>query len=225
MAQAPARTTGMFSTHRGQFVKRVSLGLFAFSFGLMMLNGILNGPTPEQEAAAAAAEANPNGEVVRAEPDIAPAPVDPFAAQKKVESLVAPETGTDENSLFQTAISTAGTGATQYATYSHQQTPDAYVDLISGMAPEASKALREAAKTNWAEIEAQQITSKSAIRGTQPQVIAFDAEKGTAAVTVTVAQSVTSRDREYLFSKSYLVHLQRTSDDKAQWEIISIGSS
>lgn len=219
-SKAPARTTGMFSTHRGKFVKRLLWALFAGSFALMILNGMMNPSTDEADGA----DDPEVTEVVRADPKVEPAPVNPFTVREKVEPITVPESGTGENSLFQSAISIAGEGAVRYATYSHQQTPDAYVALIPKMKPESAKALTEAAEANWPEIEIDQVTASGAIRGIQPQMVAFDTDTGSASVSVSVAQTVKTRDGEFHFSRSYLVQLVRAEGEDGPWQIVRFGT-
>ena len=212
----------MFGTHRGKNVARLTWALSALAFVMMIVSGIVNG---NEKDAAAAAEGSDGGSSSQStqNPDdyltpeekaarqvgTAPVPADPFTEVTEVKKVSVPEDGTTDNALYQSAVVRAADIATQYATFSHQQTPEAYVELLGDMRPELREVLLKTAQANWAEVEGEQVTATAKIGSIQPKAVEFDPRAGRAKVAVTLAQDVTDREGEHHFSRSYVVELHQ----------------
>lgn len=224
MAQQAGRTAGMFSTHRGRKVRNVAALALLFAFFMMFANGLLNGDDTDTSAEGEVDESGMEVEYIP--PEVEPSPVDPFNLDNDPEPVSAPESGTSESSLFQSAVTTAGETAQRYATYSHQQAAEDYIGLIPHLSEDTEEALLEVASLNWADIDARQVTASAVVRGTQPRVVAFDAEEGLTSVSVSVAQEVTDRYGDYTFSRSFLIDMRRVDEEGAsRWEVIGVDAS
>lgn len=216
----------IFSTHRGRKVRRWAWGLAGASFALSVFNGAVN---PGEEASSqdvgdqSTSVADAGTEDAGTD-KIKVAKADPFATDEP-EAITISDSEPEEQGLLQEAAIVAGSGIERYATYAHDQTAQDYVKLIPGLAPSASKVLLEAAETNWVEVKSERIKATTKLRSPQPQVTAYNGNKGTAKVAVAVTQKVRSGDETTTFNRSYTVNLKRVEDEQRGWQITAFVSN
>lgn len=211
----------MFSTHRGRVVRTVFILFGAIAFGLMIFS-----PPPENNQSASATSVDPyaSGQQDRSESEVAPPVANPMSPGPGVKrgsengsaSTPAPAS-TPGPQTFQKIATASQDAAVAYSTFDYRSDPQEWVSNIRRTTPELSAALNKSAAESWPLLRDRQTATKATLsQGAPTRVAAFDSDKGTAQVVVSVTQTVSNTEtRSMAQGKSVGVTLVRQGDPES----------
>lgn len=222
------RRVSIFGTHRGRKVRNLALVAFALSILVLFINNAAGGGGTSNEAGTSSSNQDGFGsQPSKRDPKVAHTVSNAFSPQGSVDPAEADPANAD---TYQALADTAAATATAYGTFSYQQAPKQFVTSVPHLAPAAKTTMLAQATATWPGLVRNQVSSVSGASRTEPQIVDFNAEAGTARVTVTVSRSVTTGASTVSATQSYFVELtgppslngMPQEDAGAQWLVVGI---